>query len=231
MQVDPLLANIVIGGISGTVSNMAVFPVELVKTKVQNARSPADKHRFRSFPSAVAELSARKGIAGLWEGSTPVLLGSAPESSIQLAVHSWVVSYLFSSGESSLSLQQQVLAGAVAGAATVVVTNPMEVLRLQAAQNEENEAVHTMAHSLREIGLVGLFSGASATLLRDVPFAALYFTLYCKIKIAADPSFVNQPDLVNFIAGLGAGAVASLFTTPFDLVKTRVQMLNINCWS
>jgi len=39
----------------------------------------------------------------------------------------------------SLSLQQQVLAGAVAGAATTVVTNPMEDLRLICGQHRKRK--------------------------------------------------------------------------------------------
>ena len=220
MQFDPLLSNIIIGGISGTISNVAVFPIELVKTKIQNACSAEDKLKFRNCQSAVRVLTDQKGIAGLWEGVTPVLLGSAPESAIQLAVHSFLVTQLaLTASESSMSLQDQMLAGAVAGAATLVVTNPMEVLRLYALQCEGT----SIAQSVRELGLSGLFSGSTATLLRDVPFAALYFTLYGQIKTAVGPCLTDQAWLLHLIAGIGAGAFASYATTPLDLLKTRVQ--------
>ena len=220
MQFDSLLSNIIIGGISGTISNVAVFPIELVKTKIQNACSAEDKLKFRNCQSAVRVLTEQKGIAGLWEGVTPVLLGSAPESAIQLAVHSFLVTQLaLTASESSMSLQDQMLAGAVAGAATLVVTNPMEVLRLYALQCEGA----SIAKSVRELGLSGLFSGSTATLLRDVPFAALYFTLYGQIKTAVGPGLTDQAWLSHLIAGIGAGAFASYVTTPLDLLKTRVQ--------
>lgn len=72
----------------------------------------------------------------------------------------------------------------MAGAATLAVTNPMEVLRLHALQSKGS----SMGASIREIGLRGLFSGSGATLLRDVPFAAICFTLYGQIKMAVEPA-------------------------------------------
>ena len=101
MQLDPLLGNVIIGGISGTISNVAVFPIELVKTKIQSASSAEDRLKFRDCQSVMRAIIEEKGVIALWEGVTPVLIGSAPESAIQLAVHSWVVAALALSADSS----------------------------------------------------------------------------------------------------------------------------------
>lgn len=37
-------------------------------------------------------------------------------------------------------------------------------------------------HIVRQLGLVGLYKGASACLLRDIPFSAIYFTTYNHMK-------------------------------------------------
>lgn len=227
MHVDPLVANIVIGGISGTVSNMAVYPLELVKTRMQNAVSVDDKAKYKDLGATIAHIAADKGVAGLWEGSTPVLLGSAPESSIQLAAHSFLVAQLVVAagvnGEAGLTVSQQMLAGALAGGATLIATNPMEVLRLQGSEGGDGEGggmLDNMRKLFAKEGPLALFDGAGATLLRDIPFAALYFALYCHFKVALTG---HEQWVVELFSGLGAGACASFLTTPADVVKTRIQ--------
>ena len=229
MHVDPIMANVLIGGISGTVSNMCVFPAELVKTKMQNAVSAEEKLRYHDVVSTVSDLTAEKGILGLWDGSTAVLLGSAPESAIQLATHSFLIAcmrqHAFPNDGYGAGLEQQVIAGALAGAATLVATNPMEVLRLHATEGRRQHG--SIADAAASLGISGLFTGSSATLLRDIPFAALYYTLYFEAKTILEPLFAHGGSshawMPQFLAGLISGAIASLSTTPCDVIKTRVQ--------
>ena len=37
-------------------------------------------------------------------------------------------------------------------------------------------------HIIRQLGLIGLYKGASACLLRDIPFSAIYFPAYSHFK-------------------------------------------------
>ena len=37
-------------------------------------------------------------------------------------------------------------------------------------------------HIIRQLGLLGLYKGASACLLRDIPFSAIYFPAYAHLK-------------------------------------------------
>ena len=60
-------------------------------------------------------------------------------------------------------------------------------------------------------------------MLREVPFAALYFTLYSRIKA----SMLGDRDTLGFLETLGAATVSALpvsfITTPADVIKTRMQ--------
>ena len=46
----------------------------------------------------------------------------------------------------------------------------------------EGAAPRGALHIVRQLGLVGLYKGASACLLRDIPFSAIYFTAYNHMK-------------------------------------------------
>ena len=226
---DPVVTNMIIGAASGSMSNMAVFPFELAKTRMQNAKK-GEKKEYRNLVTSIATITKDGGISALWAGSVPVLIGGAPESALQLAAHSWMVSMMIvmvdapGTTEADLPLVCQLIAGAFAGVATLGATNPMEVLRLKAAAGDKRDVVA----QARDLGLLGLFRGYEATLLRDLPFSTMYFPLYVHLKIGTEPVLealhvANPATAALLFAGLGAGAVASFLTTPFDVIKTRVQ--------
>lgn len=79
---------------------------------------------------------------------------------------------------------------------------------------------------VRNLGLVGLYKGASACLLRDVPFSAIYFPTYSHLK---RDFFGESPTkklgiLQLLTAGAIAGMPAAYLTTPCDVIKTRLQV-------
>ena len=79
---------------------------------------------------------------------------------------------------------------------------------------------------VRNLGLVGLYKGASACLLRDVPFSAIYFPTYAHLK--KDLFGESHQKKLGVIQLLTAGAIAGMpaayLTTPCDVIKTRLQV-------
>lgn len=77
-------------------------------------------------------------------------------------------------------------------------------------------------HIIRQLGLLGLYKGASACLLRDVPFSAIYFTGYAHLKKDVFREGENGKKLSFFetltAAGI-AGMPAAYLTTPADVIK------------
>ncbi len=76
------------------------------------------------------------------------------------------------------------------------------------------------------MGILGLYRGASACLLRDVPFSAIYFPTYAHLK---KDFFGESPQkklgvLQLLTAGAIAGMPAAYLTTPADVIKTRLQV-------
>lgn len=70
---------------------------------------------------------------------------------------------------------------------------------------------------------------AGATLARDVPFSALYWSGLEPIRKALLPAnaLPSQAQVMtaNFVAGTVGGGLAAAVTTPLDVVKTRLQVL------
>lgn len=79
---------------------------------------------------------------------------------------------------------------------------------------------------VRNLGLVGLYKGASACLLRDVPFSAIYFPTYSHLKrdVFGESPAKKLGVLQLLTAGAIAGMPAAYLTTPCDVIKTRLQV-------
>ena len=96
----------------------------------------------------------------------------------------------------------------------------------EVAKNVEGAPRRSAMWIVRNLGLVGLYKGASACLLRDVPFSAIYFPTYNHLK--RDYFGESQTKKLGVLQLLTAGAIAGMpaayLTTPCDVIKTRLQV-------
>jgi len=213
---DKTTANLAIGAVSGMVAAAVVFPIDTAKTRIQTSTGGDGVEALNTFQ--MIQLIARTdGVPALYKGLLPVMVGSAPESAVQLTVFELSQKALRSLDGSIL---QVVAAGMIAGCAQLVVTNPLEVLKIT-AQTSQGPAKSSL-QLVKELGPGGLFRGWRATLLRDIPFAGLYFSLYTQAKSLIAPLLLN-PLASAMLAGLVSGMVAAAATTPGDVIKTNIQ--------
>jgi solute carrier family 25 (mitochondrial aspartate/glutamate transporter), member 12/13 len=71
----------------------------------------------------------------------------------------------------------------------------------------EGAAPRGAIHIVRSLGLLGLYRGASACLLRDIPFSAIYFPAYAHLKKDVFKEGYHGKQL-SFYETLGAAAIA-----------------------
>lgn len=113
-----------------------------------------------------------------------------------------------------------------------VFTNPLEIVKIrlqvqgEVAKTVDGAPKRSAIWIVRNLGLVGLYKGASACLLRDVPFSAIYFPTYSHLKkdyFGESPT--HKLGVVQLLtAGAIAGMPAAYLTTPCDVIKTRLQV-------
>ncbi|KAL7504227.1 hypothetical protein ACHAXN_003934 [Cyclotella atomus] len=139
------------------------------------------------------------------------------------------------------------IAGSIARLLASLATAPLELIRTRQASVVNDGAVPGMMqefkHLLQTKGLSSLYVGLAPTLWRDVPFSAIYWMCLERFKCALSNSNalgtwggrhyqeqnMKLPARVEamhaFISGAAAGSIAAALTTPFDVVKTRRQMV------
>eukprot|EP00873_Tetraselmis_striata_P041703 jgi/Tetstr1/461967/TSEL_007040.t1 len=79
-----------------------------------------------------------------------------------------------------------------------------------------------MLQVLRELGLRGLYRGASVCAARDMTFSAMYFPIYGFLKASLAAHGLSGSGWI-MLTGTMAGIPASFCTNPVDIIKTRVQ--------
>ncbi|UJR23324.1 hypothetical protein I4U23_026338 [Adineta vaga] len=216
-----------LGSIAGAVGATAVYPIDLVKTRMQNQRSTSivGERLYRNSIDCFKKVVRFEGVFGLYRGLIPQLVGVAPEKAIKLTVNDFIRDRL-TLVDGTIPLWAEVVAGACAGASQVTFTNPLEIVKIRLQVAGELQSVRRPAATevVRELGLRGLYKGARACFLRDIPFSAIYFPAYAHTKKRfADEHGYNDPKSL-FISGLLAGIPAAGLCTPADVVKTRLQV-------
>ena len=169
-----------LGSIAGATGATAVYPVDLVKTRMQNQRTGSKSALYSitiSFNyliiiiigSYVGELMYQnsfdcfkkvirhEGVTGLYRGLVPQLCGVAPEKAIKLTVNDLVRDIFRKDGK--IPIQYEILAGGCAGASQVMFTNPLEIvkIRLQVAGEIASTRKISAYNVARSLGFFGLY--------------------------------------------------------------------------
>ncbi|KAM9807938.1 mitochondrial glutamate carrier 1 [Neosynchiropus ocellatus] len=258
-----LPAKLINGGVAGLVGVTCVFPIDLAKTRLQNQQGV---QVYKGMMDCLAKTVRSEGYFGCYRGAAVNLTLVTPEKAIKLAANDVFREKLSKDGR--LPLWGEVLAGCGAGTCQVVVTSPMEMLKIQlqdagrlaaAKRSVPNpaqaaapgpapslvaptpaqptpplrpSATRITVELLKTRGLAGLYRGAGATLLRDVPFSMIYFPLFANLNAlgrdtSGSPGDVQAraPFWQSFVSGCTAGSIAAVAVTPLDVIKTRLQTL------
>ncbi|KAK2713572.1 mitochondrial glutamate carrier 1-like [Artemia franciscana] len=236
-----LLPKIVNGGIAGIIGVSCVFPIDLVKTRLQNQQIGKNGERlYASMADCFRKTLKAEGYFGMYRGSAVNIVLVTPEKAIKLAANDFFRHHY--TGQSGLTLWREMAAGASAGFCQVIITTPMELLKIQlqdagrltaqsrnggaALQAPRLSATAIALNLLKSKGITGLYKGNAATLLRDVFFSLIYFPLFANLRDLGRTNQVDEaPFYWSFTSGLIAGGVAAVAANPADVIKTRLQLL------
>jgi len=209
-EYSPVTKAFLAGSFSGCCSTLLFQPLDLVKTRQQSLNSSS------SMFGVVRSIVSTDRIVGLWRGVLPSVCRTVPGVGIYFSSMQCMKSHLSADRPSHL---QSVAIGASARTIAASTLIPFTVLktRLESDRFHYRGLASALASILKSEGPRGLCRGLFPTLVRDVPFSALYLASYEALKSCTTSSN-------HFVSALGAGLMASLITQPADVVKTRMQL-------
>lgn len=102
-----------LGSVAGAVGATAVYPIDLVKTRMQNQRTGSfiGEVAYRNSFDCCKKVIRHEGVLGLYRGLVPQLLGVAPEKAIKLTVNDLVRDKM-SDKKGNIAMYGEILAGA-----------------------------------------------------------------------------------------------------------------------
>ncbi|XP_056466624.1 probable mitochondrial glutathione transporter SLC25A39 isoform X1 [Gadus chalcogrammus] len=182
---------------------------------------------FNGTLDAFVKITRREGARALWSGLPPTLVMAVPATVIYFTCYDQLRDGL----RYSLGLHGShipLIAGGLARLGAVTVISPLELVRtkMQSRKLTYRELNVCIRSAVAQSGWLSLWKGWGPTVLRDVPFSALYWFNYELVKEwLHEQRFISQTDFsISFTAGAISGAVAAVLTLPFDVVKTRRQI-------
>ncbi|XP_004702698.1 solute carrier family 25 member 40 isoform X1 [Echinops telfairi] len=181
---------------------------------------------FQGTLDAFLKITRSEGISSLWSGLPPTLVMAVPATVIYFTSYDQLTAFLKSKlGENETRIP--IVAGILARFGAVTVISPLELIRtkMQSKKFSYKEVHQFVSKAVSQDGWISLWKGWSPTVLRDVPFSAMYWYNYEALKKwLCEKSGLYEPTfMINFTSGALSGSVAAVVTLPFDVVKTQKQ--------
>ncbi|XP_074593019.1 mitochondrial glutathione transporter SLC25A40-like [Brevipalpus obovatus] len=181
---------------------------------------------FKGTLDGIVQIARNEGVTSLWSGLPPTLVMAIPGTVIYFTVYDQLRYRLNSRlDRTSQPLWVPMVSGAAARIFSAITISPLELVRTKMqSQKLSYLEIHQAVSSLvKQEGIFALYRGLVPTILRDVPFSAVYWAGYELMKrrmnASLEPTFFQ-----SFVSGAVAGSFAAIITLPFDVVKTHRQI-------
>ena len=176
------------GGCAGAVAQLAVQPLDVVKTRI----TLAPVGTYAGVVDCAARVLRREGASALFRGLAPSLVGVFPFAALEQGLSSFLKDALRASARARAraepSIVELLTCGAIASSVATAATYPLHLVRTRvqasgvAGLPEYANAWQCARRTFTAEGPAGFYRGLHATLLKGAPSAALgwgIFELLC----------------------------------------------------
>jgi len=241
VQQSDNIAHALAGAGGGLLAMTLTYPLITLSTRAQVESKRAET----STLAAVKHIVNREGISGLYAGLDSALFGISITNFIYYYWYEWTRAFFekgaIKAGRASkkLTTVESMIAGAIAGSATVLITNPIWVVntRMTARKGESDEAVlpggenkpakkpstiGTLLSLIKNEGASSLFAGVVPALVLVIN-PILQYTIYEQLKNVLEKRRKVGPRDAFYLGALGK-LLATTITYPYITVKSRAHV-------
>ncbi|PSC74855.1 Isocitrate lyase [Micractinium conductrix] len=221
----------VAGSIGGVVEACMLQPIDVMKTRLQLDQSG----QYKGMIHCGRTIAAEEGVKSLWKGLTPFVGQLTLKYALRMGSNAFFLE-LMRDKDGKLSQGARLGAGLGAGVSeALLIVTPFEVVKTRLQQQRGNDRallkykgpVHTALMVAREEGVMKLWSGATATTIRQ---GSNQMSLFWG-KSVCDGIFFDKHEgdgkvlspAQSAASGFVAACIGPILNNPFDVVKTRMQ--------
>lgn len=233
-------ARFVSGALAGATATAFTYPLDLMRARFAANASGMSP----SYVIAFREVIKHQGFTSLYSGLVPTLLGIMPYAGSSFACFETIKFYLVRwqhlEDDKSIPSWQRLMAGGFSGLVAQSFTYPLDIVRrrLQVQPHKYRGIAHALTDIFRNEGVVnGLYKGLTMNWIKGPIAVATSFTINDVVKARirryhkeADEASVDRNGRPTTwfaeaaLCGAAAGAVAKLWTAPFDRMKIMYQV-------
>jgi adenine nucleotide transporter 17 len=237
------IAHALAGAGGGLLAMTLTYPLITLSTRAQ-VEAKRSIGKDASILAATRAIIAREGIQGLYAGIDSALFGISVTNFVYYYWYEWTRAFFekaaIKAGRANkkLTTVESMLAGAVAGGATVFITNPIWVVNTRmTTRKEEGESskdieggkavrkpstMNTLMGLIRDEGVSSLFAGVMPALVLVIN-PILQYTIFEQLK-----QFVEKKRSVGardaFLMGALGKLLATTITYPYITIKSRAHV-------
>ncbi|KAK5938055.1 hypothetical protein PMZ80_009644 [Knufia obscura] len=230
------IAHALAGAGGGLLAMTLTYPLITLSTRAQVESKRADT----STLDAIRHIVNREGISGLYAGLDSALFGISVTNFVYYYWYEWTRSFFekaaVQSGRASkkLTTVESMIAGAIAGSATVMLTNPIWVVNTRMTTRKEDTDVEgekkkkkpstigTLMALVRDEGFMSLFAGVLPALVLVIN-PILQYTFFEQFKNILERRKKVGPKDAFYLGALGK-LLATTITYPYITVKSRAHV-------
>jgi adenine nucleotide transporter 17 len=233
------VAHALAGAGGGLLSMILTYPLITLSTRAQVESKKAES----KFIEAVQKIIAREGVSGLYSGINSALFGISVTNFVYYYWYEWTRAFFekaaHKAGRASMKLTtvESMIAGALAGSATVIITNPIWVVNTRVTtRKQDNETdieggvrpakrpstIGTLMSLLKNEGPQALFAGVVPALVLVIN-PILQYTLFEQMKNTVEQKRKVTPTIAFFLGALGK-LFATSVTYPYITVKSQMHV-------
>ncbi|KXH36794.1 hypothetical protein CSAL01_06068 [Colletotrichum salicis] len=243
------VAHALAGAGGGLLSMALTYPLITLSTRAQVESKRADS----AFLTAVQKIVAREGVSGLYSGLESALFGISVTNFVYYYWYEFTRAFFEAAAEKAgraskkLTTVESMIAGAIAGSATVIITNPIWVVNTRmttrggnsnnkgkeagASTDEEAQVakpkkapstIGTLLALLKNEGPQALFNGVIPALVLVIN-PILQYTLFEQMKNTVEKKRRVTPTIAFFLGAAGK-LFATSVTYPYITVKSQMHV-------
>lgn len=209
-QKDPSLStSLIAGGAAGTAVDVALFPLDTIKTRLQSEKG----------------FKLAGGFRGIYSGLAPAALASAPTAAAFFCTYDSVKRILGAQVAEPYQPGVHMVAASAGEVVACIIRVPMEVVKQRRQAQLYQSSIKVVQDTLKYEGIRGLFRGYLSTVVREVPFSLVQFPLWELLKKWWSQHQGRHVDSWQAsVCGAVAGGLSAAVTTPLDVAKTRIML-------
>ena len=201
-------------------------PFDTVKVRLQCA-TPG---QYRGTIDCSRYIIANEGVLKLFSGSLPALTGALLENATAFAVNGTLKRFLGDRDKVKFEdkpFYEPFLTGGITGFTVAFVLCPCDMLKCRAQVSKSKGLNHSIREIIEKVvqqrGLLGLYSGMTPQITRDIMFYGSFFGSY-EVLCAGLKKYTDMPDAAVYgTAGGLAGQIAWACSIIPDSVKSHIQ--------